>query len=331
MEEIKENEKIVKKSKRMSNNFKFTSIVIGVLLVLSLGYLFYGDEIISGGEFAAKVNGERINVEDIDRFYNSISPEQQLTTSKSDVLDSLVRSKVIYNEAKKQGYSTSKVEADQELEKILLSTGLDKAQFFENLELQGMSESDFYDQFKEQISVQKFVKERIVDKIEISEDDLKNYYSDNIKLFEQGEQVTVKHILIGDEELSEEEKSEKATKLLSEVNADNFCDYVKEHSTDVSSVPNCGEYSFGRQDPFVQEFKDLGFSQEIGEIGIAITQFGPHIIQTVSKSTSGFIDFSDVSEQIEELIKNEKTVEEYDLLYESLKDDNSIQIVFEEL
>src|SRR3990167_4502528 len=137
----------------------------------------------------------------------------------------------------------------------------------------------------------------------VSEEEIKKYYNDNIDSFKVDEQVVVSHILITDINSTKEQKNEKAKELLKEITKDNFCDYVTNYSDDPGSIQICGEYTFSKNDPFVQEFKDFSFKQKVGDIGVVDTQFGTHIIWTKEKNPAKTFSFNEVKEKILEFLK----------------------------
>jgi parvulin-like peptidyl-prolyl isomerase len=333
MDDVKksiENEKITEKEEvKKGSFFKYFTIVLVIALLVVFGFSFFGDGLFSREEVAAKVNGDKITIEDVDLLYATLSQQQEVT--KSDVLQGLIQSKVIYQEAEKQGFSISKEDAMLDFDSRLLSAGLTKEQFFQGLSLQGITEEEFVEDYVVQLTVQSFIDENVLNSVEISQKEIEDYYIDNVIQFEHGETVTVRHILIGDENLSVEEKENVAVGLLDEVNENNFCDYVTKHSVDVASVSNCGEYTFEVGDSLVQGFKDLSFSQEVGEIGTVNTEFGTHIIWTFAKSEQGIIDFSEATEQIEELLKAQKVRAVFEDYYQELADGENIKIYFEEI
>lgn len=100
--------------------------------------------------------------------------------------------------------------------------------------------------------------------------------------------VRARHILFktrdnNNEPLSEEKKAEvkaKAEKVLAKAKkGEDFATLAKEHSEDVGSKDNGGEYTFNRG-VMVQEFEDAAFSMKAGEISkIVETAYGYHIIK----------------------------------------------------
>lgn len=328
MEEAKKEEapKVIIKKVERGKTFRYTTIALLIVLVAGLGYIVYGDKLSLGEEVVAKVNGETITLSELNRIYDSIPAQQKAETTKEEILQGIIQLKVIYQEAKKEGLSVTKEEADENLNSLLLSAGMTKDQFLQNLAQQNLDEDEFIKSYIEQLTAQRLINETVLQNIEVSDAEVSEYYLENVEQFAKGEQVVVKHILIGNDTLSKEEKESKAKNLLKKVNKENFCDYVNKYSTDTASVSTCGEYTFGKEDPYVEEFKDLAFSQKAGQIGTANTQFGTHIIWTVKKLPPGTTPLAEVSEQIKEFLKAQKAKEDYDKFYKNLETNSKIKI-----
>ena len=311
--------------------FQYTTVALLIVLIGVLVFVVYGKNLSFGEDIAAKVNGEKITAAELNRVYDSLPTEQKAAVTKEEILQELIQLKVIYQEAKKEGISVTEEEANKNLESLLISVGMTKEQFLQSLVQQNMKEEEFIKNYIEQLTAQNLINKTILQNVDISDLEANNYYSKNLKQFEKGEQVTVRHILIGDVNLSKEEKELKARDLLKRINKDNFCDNVKKYSTDTASISNCGEYTFAKEDPYVEEFKNLSFSQKEGDIGTANTQFGTHIIWTVKKLPQGTIPLAEVSQQIKEFLKIEKAKKEYDAYYQDLKTKSKIKIYDEML
>tara|TARA_Y100000310_G_scaffold345284_1_gene463407 strand:- start:2533 stop:3492 length:960 start_codon:yes stop_codon:yes gene_type:complete len=303
-------------------------LIIGVVIVaiVAIGAFFLIQD--SQSDVAAVVNGEIITIEELSKTYDSLPEQYKPAVTKESLLKQLIQAKVIYQEAEKQGAVVTTEQAEQMFQQAKSLAGLTEEQFAANIEAQGITEEELIDQYREQLTVQNFIEENLLNKIEVSEDDIQEYYESNDLQFEVGEQVVVKHILIGDSDLSAEQKREKAEGLLIEVNKINFCDYVSEHSTDTLSVENCGEETFTQEAPYVEEFKKLSFDQNAGKIGIADTQYGSHIIWTVKKIPSRTLKLDEVKDKIAELLKSEEGQEQFDSFYEELSKDSEIEILY---
>ncbi len=329
MDEVKKEHsvsKIIIRKVQRGNVFKYTTIALFVVLILGASYIFFGDNLSFGGDVVAKVNGEKIRVSELNRIYDSLPAEQKALMTKEVILEQLVQLKVIYQEAEKEGFVVSEAEANSKLDELFVSAGITREQFVLSLDQQGLDEKDFIKSFIEQMTAEKLINRSILQNIEVSDNDASDYYLKNVAKFQTGERVKVKHVLIGDANLSTVEKEVKAKDLLKKINKDNFCEYVTKHSTDVASVPTCGEYTFGKDDPYVEDFKNLSFSQSEGEIGTTNTQFGTHIILTIKKIPAGVTPFVEVSAQIKDFLKSDIAKNEYETYYQSLKSKSDIKI-----
>jgi len=301
-------------------------VLIGIVVVVIAFNMIQGDSV--DGEVAAVVNGEIITVDELNGAYASLSPQYQASLTKESLLDELVQAKIIYQEAIKENLGASEEEARQAFEEAKILSGLTEEQLATNLEAQGVTEQELIDQYAKQLTIQNYLDVNLLNQIEITDEQIEEYYNSNPGQFQVEEQVVVRHILIGDEDLSEEEQKTKAEGILSELTEANFCDAVEEHTTDVASVATCGEYKFGMSDPLVEGFKALSFEQEPREMGIVKTQFGEHIIWTVAKIPSTTTELDDIREEVREFLKTEEGRDLYDGFVEELTEGSDIEIEF---
>lgn len=132
----------------------------------------------------------------------------------------------------------------------------------------------------------------IMKDIKVSDDEAKDYYSENKQQFSKGDTISAKHILTDSEE--------KCTAILEAITsgAKTFEDAAKETSTCPSGERggDLGEFGKGQM---VKEFEDAAFSAEIGTVvGPVKTQFGFHLIKVERKSEATEAPFSEVEESI---------------------------------
>lgn len=344
-EETMENKKTeLKEISKKKDSFVIPKgFIIGVIIgvVLLAGYLVFqtgeqsnmiiedtSSNILPPDSAAAIVNGEEITVGELDAAYNSLPPEYKSSLDKISLLDQLVQTKIIYQEAVKRGEAVTNEEIKGEFEKAKELSGLTNEEIANNLATQGVSEGDLLERYAKQSTVQKFLDKNLISKIEVTDEEIETFYDENIDQFEKEEQVTVRHILIGDEDLDEIARKNKAIELLPTLTEDNFCDKVKEFSTDSGSVETCGEFTFGMSDPLVESFKAISFSQDEGKMGIVQTQFGSHIVWTVEKIPKKVVPLDEAYPIILDVIKNEKGKLEYANFYNEISKDSIVEIKY---
>lgn len=102
-------------------------------------------------------------------------------------------------------------------------------------------------------------------------------YQANIDQFDQ---VRSAHILVADEKT--------ARSLLAQVKADpsKFADLAARYSTDTGSKANGGELGFAGRSKLVKPFSDAIFNGKVGDITIAHSQFGWHVIKIEERKTT---------------------------------------------
>ena len=150
-------------------------------------------------------------------------------------------------------------------------------------------------------------------KVQVTEDEIKDYYEANPKKFEKGATVSAKHILV------ETEEACKDVLAQIERGAKTFEDAAKEYSTCPSKERGGDLGEFGRGQ-MVKEFEDAAFAAEIGQIvGPVKTQFGAHLIKVEKKQDSSKAAFDEVRAQIYQQLMAEKQNDAYTAKVEELK------------
>lgn len=161
--------------------------------------------------------------------------------------------------------------------------------------------------------------EKNVPKPEVSDAEVRAFYSGQPELFRVPEMATARHILIAvpPNATAEERKNKRqqAEKVRAELLAGgDFVELARKHSDDPGSRDRGGIYEFPRGQ-MVPPFEEAAFTQKIGEIGAIVeTQFGYHIIQTTNRSPARTVNFEEAAPRIRqhlERVKWNQAVAEY--------------------
>ena len=149
--------------------------------------------------------------------------------------------------------------------------------------------ADFEEQFLSQQEIDEAVKA-----IEITEEELKNYYEDCKETFRSEEQVQAKHILVDTLEQCQEIRNKITSGEMS------FEDAAKQFSTCPSSADG-GDLGFFGHGQMVGEFDEAAFDAALNEVTEPVkTQFGYHLIKVVDKKDAAIVPFEEVAPQIRE-------------------------------
>lgn len=190
-------------------------------------------------------------------------------------------------------------------------------------------------QFERQVTDQAIVKAVIDRELKtqeaVSQDDVKKFYEQNPKFFQQAEQVKVAQIQFNTRDLPPEQVERKkatAKKVLERVNAgEDFSKLVKEYSEDEPSKPQNGQFTIARgQLPL--EFESAAFSLKPNQISDLIrTQYGFHIIKLIEKIPPQTAELSKVQDRIRDTLLQEAVQKRLPGFVESLKKEAGVQIM----
>ncbi|QOY51518.1 peptidylprolyl isomerase [Candidatus Sulfurimonas baltica] len=250
-------------------------------LVVSLALL----STIVTAQTLATVNDTAITQEDVDRElmqatqgrFNQVPVDKQAEFRKQ-VLEQLVAKELIYDDAKKTGVLKSKDFKDR-YEEVVAS-------------------------IKKEIAIQVWQK-REVDKIKISDKDLKSYYDKNKEEFNEKESAHARHILVETEDtaksIAKELKGLKGVALRNK-----FMDLAKAKSTGPSG-PKGGDLGYFAPGQMVPAFSDKVFSMEVETVSAPVkTQFGYHLIYLEDRKDKQTKSFEEVKEEISQRLKMEQ-------------------------
>lgn len=118
-----------------------------------------------------------------------------------------------------------------------------------------------------------------------SDNSIEEYYEQNLKTeFSHPEKIRVRHILIAvpaDASAADKAAAKaKAQDLLQKIkNGGSFAELAKEDSDDPGSKQNGGELGYISKGELVKPFEEVAFTLKPGQLGLAETQFGYHVIQ----------------------------------------------------
>ena len=294
----------------------------------------------------AKVGGDKITMADVNSelqadidyltetygedYENNIddSLKEQLKKARKQVLEQLVNDEVLITKGTELGY----IPSDEEL-----STAIEeeKAKFTEAyggeeglkeaLEYYGMSDEKF-DLFIENLVKTDKVKEAMIKDVTVSDEEIEQYYNDNIDKYTVKAGANAKHILFETEEEAQDAKNKIDSgettfeDLYSQYEA-NKSSGTKPLSEDLGYVENEQE---GYDTDFLAGFKTL----KEGEVSAPVkSSFGYHIIKVEGVQTEDKVTpLDDVKDSIKSTLLSEKQEEVYNSTLEEWKKDLNVKL-----
>ena len=281
------------------------------------------------GNVAATVNGRAITYDELEKQYRALFPAQPETTSaderaiqKVEVLRGLIDNEIMLQRAEKLGLMA--VESDVEAKVTELRAPYTQEEFQDQLKSRGMTENDFRDQLRRELSVQKLFNREITSYISITDKDVADFYETNKASFNLVEpQIHLAQILVtpfADSGVSNlrSDKAQNVEQASAKINAidarlrrgEDFAMVAQAYSEDPASAPNGGDLGFIPESSLEQvniELRKILLSLQPGQISPVVrTDEGFRILRLISREPAGQRELNDprVQQTIRETLIN---------------------------
>lgn len=296
----------------------------------------------SAAAYVAKVNGVEISNADLERKFNLIKEryasmgmpldDSKLQEFKKNIINSLVEQEVLYQESVAQGIKIDPAEVKTELENFKKQFENEEA-FKKQISQMNFTEDIILKQIARSKSIQKFINDKVMSGIKVTEADAKKYYDEHPNEFKLPERVHASHILVKvDSKAEDAEKQKKeAKKKIEDIKAkldkgEDFAKLAQEYS-DCPSKAKGGDLGFFGRGQMVKPFEDAAFGLKPGETsGIVETQFGYHIIKVQEKKDASTLSFNEVKDKLIKKMKDDRFKETFPKYIETLKKKYTIDI-----
>jgi len=267
-----------------------TQLLLAVIAVLFVAVIVLGvfllmqpqqDQV----EIVATVNGEPIFKEEL--F------EAMYAQGGREALDQLITKQLILQEGKAAGITISEEELDLEIQSIIDES-------FQGMEENFLAALNYYgislDSFREDARLNLLVRQIALSRIDLSQEEARQYFEENRHLFEQPEKVEARHILVETEDAANE-----IVALL--MAGEDFVELASENSIDLSNKDDGGYLGYFGRGVMVKEFEEAAFSLEVGAFSDPVqTSFGFHIIEILDRSEAEEMVFEEISDEVMEAL-----------------------------
>lgn len=278
--EIIEYKRKTKKENKHNSNVQYFWYAIILLIIAGL-LLFQFREpagtnnssIQKEEQVLAKVNGEPITQNQVDAVYNSLSTETKGAVTKDNILNSLIRDKVLVQEAEKEGIKGNN--NNEKIEKLL------QAQLSQ-IEVSEAEIEAYYEASKERFNLSESVRVQFI----------LLCYNESIGCESNVPEDFVK-INVG--------------RLIRMIDSDvSFSELALNHSKDSTVGINKGDVGYITKGQTHEEFERLAFSLEKGEVSFTKTEYGYYIIKVLDHREPGILPLDIVREQINRELRQQK-------------------------
>lgn len=253
---------------------------------------------------------------------NNLRPAEFETDTRLQLLQELMQRMV------SQGVAIGDTEARREYDRLNLKLALAYVEipyssFIAALSPTDKQVSDYYDkhreQFREPERIQfdfvRYDPDQMAAKLKPSDKEIEDYYRRyRDRNFTHPEQVRARHILIAvAADATPQQKAAakaKAEDLLKQIKAGvDFAKLAKQYSDDPGSKNNGGELGYFSQAEMVKPFAEAAFRMRPGEMTIAQTQFGFHVIQVEDHKLAHVDTLEEARPKIIEALRHRAGVE----------------------
>ena len=296
-------------------------------------------------ERAAVVNGAAITRDEFDREVLRIQGAlvgrgkpltcAQIASISKEVIESLIRLEILYQESRKAGVKIDKKEIDKEID-ALKKQFLSEAEYKNQLSQKNLSEDMLRAHVERTLSIQKYVDRQFLEKVKVMDGDITAYYESHLYLLKQPLQVRASHILIQSDPKWEaprkQEARRKAEQILKNLRkGEDFAALAREHS-DGPTRTNGGDLGYIKMGQLEKQFESVVFGLKTGETSDLIeTDYGFHLFKVTDRKPESILAYDNVKEQIRQVLKEEKAKQEADLYAKTLREKASVTILLPEL
>jgi peptidyl-prolyl cis-trans isomerase SurA len=311
-----------------------TGITLVALLALHPGPA--PAQVING--IAAVVNEEVITNFELDKEYQQMLKEQEkLPPSekmglRSAALNRLVDKKLIDQKVRELDIKVMDDEIKLAIDDVKKQNNMTQEALVQALAGQGLSFEQYRAQLREQLERLRLMSQEVRSKIQVGDQEVREYYEANRAKYGAVEQFRARHIFFkvdkkgGAAELARVEAL--AAGVLKEARAGkDFAELAKAHSNDPAAAKDGGDLGTFKKADMLPEIGDTVAAMKPGEVSeLVLSQAGLHIIKLEERFQGSGKPLSEVKNDIEELLFKKKADERFAQWVKDLRASVTIEI-----
>jgi len=241
--------------------------------------------------------------------------EQYKRQVRARVIDQLVIEKLLDDQIAKANITISDEQVLAELKKAVSPDQPITDQELRNrIEQLGRNFDQLKEQVRKDLARQKLLERQWAGRLNVSEQQAKQYYEQNKQRFNRPEQVRASHILIevspNDPQEKKDQALAKAKQLLEQIQGGaDFAELARAHSACPSSSRG-GDLGYFGKGEMEEPFEKAVFALQVGQVGdIVQTRYGYHIIKVTDRRPARQIPFKEARDSIIAQLKEAKKAE----------------------
>ena len=287
----------------------------------------------------ARVNDTILLRQDLDREMKLVSLKlarqgrpvnaEQLKRYEGEIRDTLINRTLLLQQAKSAGIDVKNSAVVKALDEFKAAFKDEKA--YQNaLTEMGFTEEMLKSQINSGLTIKTLIDKTVLQKISVSDQQVRAYYDDNPNLFRKPEQVKASHILIQVPANADEAKQADALAAIQALklrldNGENFATLAQENS-DGPSKTKGGDLGFFSREQMVPPFSEAAFALQPGQTSDVVqTRFGYHLIRVTERQAEQTMAYNEVKEAISARLRQEQEGQKIDAYLEKIKEHADIK------
>jgi peptidyl-prolyl cis-trans isomerase C len=278
------------------------------------------------GPVVAEVNGEKIYASDVkntlalekDKYDEALaaSPASMAALARTS-LDELIQETLLLTEAKRLKIRATSDELNAELKTYFGTSDRGKVRDI----LQGhVTDADYWIKKQQRkLAIKKLITQEVVEKIPVTEEQIKNYYTAHQKDFQVPTQYHARQILVDNRILAED----LATRL---AKGEDFAELAKKYSSSPDSARG-GDLGYFSARDFPQVFSDICSDLALNQTSaVKETDYGFQIFQLLDKKPPRTLSVDEVHAQIVSSLRETTSADAFATWFNALKKQGRIAI-----
>jgi peptidyl-prolyl cis-trans isomerase SurA len=249
------------------------------------------------------------------------------------LLDQMIDRKLVLQRVKELKIDISDEELQQTIDDVKKqNNNMSQETFVAALKAQGLTLDQYKDQLKEQMERGRVLNQDVKEKVQISDQELHDYYKNNKEAFREPEQFRARNIFFKiPENASNDEIKSIMAKAMSvremALKGDNFEDLAKKYSDDPNAAKDGGDLGQFKKGDMVPEIENSVITMKPGEISdLVSTPSGIHIIKLEEVIPGEMQPFETVKNNIGDLLYKKKIDERFKAWNANLRKNAVIEI-----
>ncbi len=235
---------------------------------------------------------------------------ERYLNAKFDALESIINDELLYQEARKQGFEATEAAVEGAFQEAAARAGGEEA-FLAAMTAQGFTKAFVRDTIRKRQTIDRFVQEKLLAELEVSEAEELEYYNRNLERFTPESWVHVQRILIRIPPRADPSDVDVARKRAESIlsllrRGEKFETMAHEYSED-QVAPMGGDLGFIKRGVASPQFDAVAFNLRPGEISDVVRDdSGFHIIRLVERRGGEVKAFAEVRETCRERVLAKK-------------------------